>query len=42
MNDATSSTQPYEAPKIEDRAPLEVPLIGVTSNTDSSAAFRSL
>lgn len=43
MNDATSS-QPYEAPRIEQRAPFDVPLIGVTSNIDTavSAAFRSV
>jgi len=42
MNDAMSTTQPYEAPRIDERTPLEGALVGVTSNTDSSAAFRSL
>ena len=42
MNDAISATEAYEAPRIEDRASLDVPLIGETSNIDSSAAFRTL
>ncbi len=42
MHGAISVTQPYEAPRIEDRAPLDTMLIGGTSNIDSSAAFRSL
>jgi hypothetical protein len=42
MNDEMSASRPYEAPRIAERAPLDIPLIGVTSNTDSSAAFRSL
>ena len=42
MNDEISTTQPYEAPRIEERTSLDVPLIGGTSNIDSSAAFRSL
>jgi hypothetical protein len=41
MNHAISTTQPYDAPRIEARTALEIPLIGVTSNIDSSAAFRS-
>ena len=41
MNDATSQ-QPYDAPRIEHRMTLDVPLIGNTSNFDASAAFRSV
>jgi hypothetical protein len=42
MNDAINVTQPYEAPRIEDRSSLDTPLVALTSNIDASAAFRAL
>jgi hypothetical protein len=42
MNESTSIMPPYEAPRIEDRATIDAPLVGGTSNIDSSAVFRSI
>ncbi|MEX1007928.1 MAG: hypothetical protein WD271_08815 [Acidimicrobiia bacterium] len=44
MRDDAGAIQPYEPPSIEERTPIDVPLIGVGGSPGAgpSAAFRSV
>jgi hypothetical protein len=43
MSDKPVATEPYEPPTIDERAPISLALIGLTtSGVDLSAAFRPL